>query len=100
MPSFLLKPRARKDLEGIWFYTLENWGESQADSYIHDLNEAFKGLAKNPEKGRLCEDIRKGYRKYLIGKHVFFYWEIDKGIEVVRILHQNMDIDKHFGQNA
>ncbi len=99
MPKFLLRPKARQDLENIWFYTLETWGENQADTYIQDLNIAFKSLAKSPEKGRSCEDIRKDYRKHLLGKHVIFYRQIDKGIEVVRILHQSMDVDMHFGES-
>jgi toxin ParE1/3/4 len=96
MPSFLLRPKAREDLEGIWSFTLGSWGEDQADSYIQDLNKAFISLAQSPKKGRACEEIRKGYRKYLIGKHIIFYKLKGNDIEIVRVLHQNRDVDNFF----
>ncbi len=72
MADFFLRPKAREDLEDIWFYTHENWGEDQADSYIHDLDSGFRALAVKPEKGRPCDDVRLGYLKYLVGNTLFF----------------------------
>jgi len=96
MAEYLLRPKARKDLEGIWVYTYETWGEDQANSYIYDLDNGFQALAAKPEKGLPCDDIREGYCRYLVGKHIIYYKVIKKGIEVVRILHQRMDPDYHF----
>ena len=96
MAEYLLRPKARKDLEGIWVYTYETWGEDQANSYIYDLDNGFQALAAKPEKGLPCDDIREGYYRYLVGKHIIYYKVIKKGIEVVRILHQRMDPDYHF----
>lgn len=95
MPKLVLRPKSLQDLEGIWNYTLDTWGEDQADHYILELNDGFESLADHPEKGRACDDIREGYRKYDIGKHIVFYRLTLKGIEVVRILHQRMDPDRH-----
>ncbi len=95
MPRVDLRPKALQDLETIWNYTLDTWSEEQADSYILDLNSGFESLAIHPEKGRACDDIREGYRKYDIGKHIVFYRPTLKGIEIVRILHQRMDPDRH-----
>ncbi len=55
MAEYLLRPKARQDLEGIWFYTKDTWGEDHADSYIHDLDSGFQALAAKPEKGRPSE---------------------------------------------
>ncbi|MDA0691815.1 MAG: type II toxin-antitoxin system RelE/ParE family toxin [Nitrospinae bacterium] len=96
MADFFLRPKARQDLEDIWFYTYETWGEDQADSYIHDLNSGFLALAAKPEKGRPCDDIREGYRRHSVGRHIIFYRVTKKGIEIVRILHQSMDPERHF----
>ena len=55
-------------------------------------------LAENPEKGKNCDDIRLGYKKYMVWKHIIFYREIDGvAIEIVRILHGSMDTGKQFG---
>lgn len=95
MADFSLRPKARKDLDGIWFYTYETWGEDQADHYIYDLDAGFRALAAEPQKGRPCEDIREGYRKHMVGKHTIYYRPTKKGIEIVRILHQRMDPARH-----
>ena len=96
MAEFFLRPKARQDLEDIWNYTYDNWGEAQADSYIYDTGVAFQTLADKPERGRSCDDIREGYRMHYIGKHIIFYRATKKGIEIVRILHQRMDPNQHF----
>ena len=31
MANFVLRPKAVEDLEGIWNYTVETWGEEQAE---------------------------------------------------------------------
>lgn len=45
--------------------------------------------------GQDCSDIRDGYWKILSGSHVLFYCLIDDGIDVVRILHERMDFERH-----
>jgi toxin ParE1/3/4 len=95
MGEFFLRPKAREDLEDTWSYTYETWGEDQADSYIYDMDSAFRALSAKPEKERPCDDIREGYRKHSLGKHIIFYRKSKKGIEIVRILHQRMDPDQH-----
>jgi plasmid stabilization system protein ParE len=55
----------------------------------------FRSLAQFPTLGRSCDDIRPGYRKYAEGAHVIFYREVDGGIEIARILHGRMDLDRH-----
>lgn len=96
MAEFFLRPKAHKDLEDIWSYSYDNWGEDQADNYIYDLESSFHYLTTKPERGIPCDDIRKGYLRYSVGKHIIFYRITKKGIEVVRILHQRMDPDRHF----
>jgi toxin ParE1/3/4 len=39
--------------------------------------------------------IPGGYRKRAAGSHVIFYRQLSHKTEIVRILHQNMDVDSH-----
>jgi toxin ParE1/3/4 len=39
--------------------------------------------------------VRAGYRKYPGGSHVLFYRPATDGVDIVRILHQQMDFDRH-----
>ena len=95
MADFSLRPQALADLELIWDYTIEAWGEEQAERYLRLINQSFCRLAENPSLGRSCDTIREGYRKYGVGRHVIFYRKIDASVDVVRILHERMDVDRH-----
>ena len=87
--------RAKADVQGIWNYTVERWGRSQAEIYLRLIGAAVESMAADPSVGRPCDDVRLGYRKYLVGSHVLFYRVTGKAIFVVRILHQRMDIERH-----
>ena len=41
-------------------------------------------------------EIYKGARSFPVEKHIMFYQVSDDGIDVARILHQHMDLSKHF----
>ena len=95
MSGYVLSPRARADLEGIWDYSERRWGTAQAERYIRQLIDSVKFVATDPRRGRRCGDIRPGYFKYPVGSHVLFYKLALEGIDVVRILHGRMDFDRH-----
>ena len=95
MKRFVVSPRAQVDLEKIWNYTAARWSDQQAEGYIREIWQAIEVVAADPRKGRACDDVRAGYRKHLVGAHVLFFREIDAGIDVVRILHQRIDFERH-----
>ena len=87
--------KAVEDLNDISDYTLETWGPEQEVRYLKALDRALDRLAESPETGRACDWLREGYRKHLVGRHVVFYRLTAGGIEVVRVLHQSMDFERH-----
>ena len=97
MAEYRLTPRAERDLEDIWRYTAEQWSVDQAEKYVDGLIDAMEVLAANPSHGRSAARIRPGYRRQNGGAHVIFFKPSDNGILVVRILHQRMDFESHFG---
>lgn len=87
---------ARRDLTDIWRFSAERWDRAQADRYLRLLSASFDGLACGALVGRAIDEIRPGYRKHAVGSHVVFYRIGTPGsVEVVRILHRRMDIDRH-----
>jgi toxin ParE1/3/4 len=93
---YLLSPAAQADLNHIWDYTAERWDTDQAEEYLRELQRAIERVAANPRIGRACDEIRPGYFKLATGSHVLFYRVTDGGaIDVVRVLHQRMDLDQH-----
>ncbi|MCG8439771.1 MAG: type II toxin-antitoxin system RelE/ParE family toxin [Pseudomonadales bacterium] len=83
-------------MESVWLYSLREWGMERADRYIDDLTETLALLADRPKAGAQCENIRVGYRKYPVIRHVVYYRETAYGIEVVRVLHDRMLPSRHF----
>jgi toxin ParE1/3/4 len=97
MPAFCLSNLAKLDMQVIGRYTQVTWGREQRNLYLQQLDNGFHLLARDPARGQQCDDIRPGYRKYPIGRHVVFYRVSDAGVEIVRILHDRMDLPTHMG---
>lgn len=88
--------REKADIDGIWHYTHDRWGTGQAEIYLGLIEAAVEAFANDPKPGRPCDEIRRGYRKYLVGSHVLFYRIKARQVFVVRVLHQRMDPERHF----
>ena len=96
MANYGLKPRARRNLAEIWEYSESQWGTAQADRYVLMIAAACGSLAAGKANGHSAEFIRAGYFRYNIGSHVLFFRDRKRGgIEIVRILHQSMDFERH-----
>ena len=95
MREVLLSPAAQADIEGIWDFTAERWGEDQAVRYLQGIRDACQQLAAGTHNSRPVH-LRSGYHRCLTGSHVLYFRIADDGqIVVVRILHQRMDADRH-----
>lgn len=71
-------------------------GAQKADAYVRSIARAFDDIASGAAPGLRADDIRAGYFRLLVGAHVLFYREGGAGmIEIVRILHQRMDVPRH-----
>ncbi|KEO52499.1 MULTISPECIES: type II toxin-antitoxin system RelE/ParE family toxin [Thalassospira] len=93
-PGYRLSQKAEADLEEIWLYTMQRWSAAQADKYIRDFLIVFDDLAGGARSGQQC-DIRDGYLKIAMSAHVIYYRQAGGTIEVVRILHGRMDVNRH-----
>lgn len=95
MKPYLLTPAAQRDLSEIWDFTEERWDAGQAEKYIAEIRAAIERVAADPNRGRACDEIRQGYRRYGIGSHLLFFVETDDSVDIVRVLHQRMDPTRH-----
>ena len=91
----VLSPRAQTDLDDIWDYTQDRWALDQAETYTRQLWKDIAIVANRPSLGKECTEVRPGYRIYPSGSHVLFYRKTSEGINVVRILHEQMDYQRH-----
>jgi len=91
--SYIISKKATDDLEQIWLYTYFHWSENQADNYYNLLIEKIEFIAQNVNIGRKIDYVKKGYRCFFAEQHIIFYTISAKNtINVIRILHQKMDI--------
>jgi toxin ParE1/3/4 len=93
--SYVLSPQAGRDLGEIWDYTYAAWGMDKADAYLNEIRAALLTLCDSPLLGRDCGSTRAEYRKFPVGSHLLFYRLRANHIDVIRILHRRMDIDRH-----
>lgn len=92
--KYKISKEASNDLEKIWLYTFETWSTEQADHYFDLLMDEIEYLSENPKSGKDYNEIRKGYFRSRVKSHFIFYKINIKNeeIEIIRILHQQMDI--------
>lgn len=94
MADLLFSNKAVEDLTGIWDYTVETWSETQADKYYTLLVDTCRQIADSPHPlGKEYAEIMDGLFGYRTGKHIVFYrLASERAVEVVRILHERMDL--------
>jgi toxin ParE1/3/4 len=93
--TYLLSKKAISDIEEIWLYTLEKWSLQQVDRYYNLIFDEIEYICKNANAGKSIEHIRKGYRVSKVKSHLIFYRISGENIiEVIRVLHERMDIEK------
>lgn len=91
----IISSEALSDLEDIWIYTSKKWSYEQADRYYSLLIDEIEFLQSNYYIGKSAEYIRPGYRVSFVKSHILFYKVIDnQKLEIIRILHQSVNIDK------
>lgn len=95
MNDYRLTPAAQRDLSAIWDFSAERWDLGQAEIYLTEIRDAIERVAAQPDRGRRCDEVRDGYRRYAVGSHLIFYREREAGVDVIRVLHQRMDPTRH-----
>jgi len=91
--KYRISLKAQSDLINIWEFTLDNWSINQADQYYNLIIDRIRDICNKPELGKKYDHIRKDYWGINVKSHIIFY-KIDEEeiIQVIRILHQRMDL--------
>ena len=93
MSAYIINEKALEDINNIWIYTAENWSVEQADRYYNLIFDEIEYIVGNFEMARDFGKIRKSYRYSKVKSHlIFFKKDKNNEIEVVRVLHERMDI--------
>lgn len=90
---YVISKKAVFDLEDIWLYTVEKWSVEQADRYYDLIFDEINYICQNTQAGKSMEHVRKGYKVSKVKSHLIFYRVVNDTIEIIRILHERMDIE-------
>ena len=90
---YVISKKAIADLEDIWLYTVEKWSVKQADCYYNLIFDEINYICKQNNAGKQMEHVRKSYRASKVKSHLIFYKVLPDKIQIIRILHERMDIE-------
>jgi toxin ParE1/3/4 len=98
--KYRISEKAISDLEKIWLYTLNKWSREQADRYHNLIMDEIEYIVDNFDLCRKMDYVRVGYKMSKVKSHLIFCKTTeDNIIEIIRILHQNMDIENRLKEN-
>lgn len=93
MSEYIISEKALEDINNIWIYTAENWSAEQADRYYNLIFDEIEYIVQNFEMARDFDKIRKSYKYSKVKSHlIFFKKHKTNEVEVVRVLHERMNI--------
>ena len=97
MPTFKISQKAEDDLFNIGEYTESKWGLEQRNKYLDDIDKSFFQLAENPDypTSKNLNAIKQGCFGLLVNEHIIIYRKFDRGVRIVRVLAQVLDIERH-----
>jgi toxin ParE1/3/4 len=113
MARFHLAGPAQADLANILAASAERWGTEGRRRYVMLLDAAMRMIAADPEgpltqaRKDLAPGVRSFHLRHARGNapqakvkkpvHVLYYRAVQPGlIEIVRVLHERMDPNRHF----
>ena len=93
-------PEAEDDLLAIWIHVAREASPHVADEQLRSLDRACEALAQWPHSGRARDELFRGVRSIAVEAYVIFYRVEDSAIEIVRVLHQRLDVDAIFSRTG
>ena len=86
-----LSADADADLDSIFEYSIDTFGDEIAEAYLRDLKAALVRLSEYPELGMVRADLGLRPRCLPCREHHIFYRFDGERVFVGRVLHRAMD---------
>ncbi|HHF3830774.1 type II toxin-antitoxin system RelE/ParE family toxin [Haemophilus influenzae] len=86
---------ARDDLQLIFDYGVERFGQIQAALFLDKFYDAFSLLCEF-DVGVACFDIQPNLYRYVVQGYVIFFERTSSALNVLRVLHGSQDVEKQF----
>lgn len=86
MPRYKLAEAAKQDLQRIYQYGFEHFGEEQADRYFWGFIDCFERIAESPLQYQSIDYIRLGYRRCVFASDTIYFRVNSTGVEIMAII--------------
>jgi toxin ParE1/3/4 len=93
--KYRISETAISDLDGIWEYTFHKWSKEQADRYYSLIMNEIEFIAGNITSGKPMNHVKMGYFASYVKSHMILFKKNEDIVEVIRVLHQQMDIESN-----
>ncbi len=87
---------AQKEMDLIFRYGLNHFGEAQARACSAELFDLFDLILENPRMARVRPEYRRQVRMFVFESHMVFYRILRNKVRVLRVLHGKQTWPKHF----
>lgn len=94
MDHYILSRKTKEDIDDIYDFGSEKFGQDKALDYLIGLRGYFKFLVSNPDTGKHRNEIKKGLYSFPYASHIIFYRIFKKHIRIVRVLHGSRDFQR------
>ena len=92
MPCLLKRPEAESDLDEIWWYIAQD-SPINADRFLDRIQEGCLLLSYFPQMGTSRDELKAGLRCQPVENYLIFYFPLEDGIDIVRVLHGSRDTE-------
>lgn len=96
-PNLSFSPLATKDIKETWVYLSEQ-NEEVAVAFIRSIIQVCETLSHNPSMGRDRTDLIVNLRQFPFERYNIFYFQIECGIEIYRIIHSSRNTVQIFNE--
>jgi toxin ParE1/3/4 len=86
---------ARADVAAIAWHIAED-NLHAAEGWLDEIDETLNLIAAFPEIGERVDHLTPGLRRHCVGQYLLFYFPLDDGIELRRVLHGARRIEDEF----
>jgi len=95
MANIQKRPLAEADLDELWDRIAED-SIDRANNFLRKLGKRLEMLALQPYMGYERNELLPGLRSFPYKNYIIFYFPLENGIDVVRVLRGSMDIPTVF----
>lgn len=73
MTNYRFTPQAKRQLIGIWDYSVSRWGQRRAERYLRAINTTVALVAAKKRQARTCEHYGPNLSFIRSGSHNIYY---------------------------